>query len=82
MIYQIYDTQGGVANASLNWNVTPRTYTPGGLAYLDKAFEWGKNHGIGIIVDLHAAPGSQNGNDHSSPMWPGQVSQKNQINLN
>jgi aryl-phospho-beta-D-glucosidase BglC (GH1 family) len=24
------------------------------------------NHGIKIIIDLHAAPGSQNGQEHSS----------------
>ena len=30
-----------------------------GYEYLDKAFGWGGNHGIGILLDLHAAPGSQ-----------------------
>ena len=57
----------------MNWFIDPKDYTVGGLAYLDKAFEWGKKHGIAIMVDLHAAPGSQNGNDHSSPSNPGQV---------
>lgn len=33
--------------------------------YLDKAFAWAEKHGLQIIIDLHAAPGSQNGNDHS-----------------
>ena len=28
--------------------------TPGGLAYIDKAFAWGKKHGIAILLGLHA----------------------------
>jgi len=58
----------------LNYNITPKDYITGGLAYLDKAFEWGLKHGIAILVGMHAAPGSQNGNDHSSPVDLGQVS--------
>ena len=37
----------------------------GCIEYVDKAFEWAKAHGLGILLDLHAAPGSQNGHDHS-----------------
>ncbi|CAK8532285.1 unnamed protein product [Lathyrus sativus] len=29
------------------------------------AFTWAQNHGIKVIVDLHAVKGSQNGNEHS-----------------
>ena len=35
------------------------------IEYVDKAFEWAARHHIGVILDLHAAPGSQNGKDHS-----------------
>jgi len=35
------------------------------LAVLDKALVWAKNHGIRVLIDLHGAPGSQNGEDHS-----------------
>ena len=28
-----------------------------------RAIEWAGNHGIGVIIDLHGAPGSQNGNE-------------------
>ena len=45
----------------------------GGLAYIDKAFEWGLKYGIAILLDMHAAPGSQNGWEHSSPAVMGQV---------
>ena len=35
------------------------------LAYLDRVFEWGRKHGLAVLLDLHGAPGSQNGADHS-----------------
>ncbi len=60
--------------AHLNYYITPKDYTTGGLSYIDKAFEWGLKYGIAILLDMHAAPGSQNGNDHSSPSFPTQVS--------
>ncbi len=34
-------------------------------AWLDKAFDWADSSGMKVIIDFHAAPGSQNGNDHS-----------------
>lgn len=38
--------------------------------YIDKAFEWAQELGLKIILDLHAAPGSQNGHDHSGRAGP------------
>lgn len=42
--------------------------------YVDKAFEWAAKYDLGILLDLHTAPGSQNGNDHSGRQgtvgWP------------
>jgi glucan 1,3-beta-glucosidase len=35
------------------------------IEYVDKAFQWAEETGIKILLDMHAAPGSQNGNDHS-----------------
>lgn len=35
------------------------------VQYVDKAFQWAEAAGIQILLDLHGAPGSQNGNDHS-----------------
>lgn len=43
----------------------PAPFVGGSLACLDKAFSWAQNHGIKVIIDLHAAPGSQNGDEHS-----------------
>jgi len=71
--WMIYDPEGGANNANLNWYVTPTAYTVGGLKYLDQAFDWAEQYGVAIFIDMHAAPGSQNGNDNSSPAVSGQV---------
>lgn len=39
-------------------------YTPT-IKYLDWAVKMAKKHRLKVLVDLHAAPGSQNGHDHS-----------------
>lgn len=35
------------------------------LKYLDFAFEAALEHGLNVVIDLHTAPGSQNGEEHS-----------------
>ncbi|KAL5638947.1 hypothetical protein ACGC1H_003349 [Rhizoctonia solani] len=40
-------------------------YHQGQYPYLLKAVQWARNHGIKVLVDLHGAPGSQNGFDNS-----------------
>ncbi|KAJ8771626.1 hypothetical protein K2173_026803 [Erythroxylum novogranatense] len=45
----------------------PGPYVGGSLQALDNAFSWAEKYGVKIIIDLHAAPGSQNGFEHSSP---------------
>ncbi|PRP74863.1 putative glucan 1,3-beta-glucosidase [Planoprotostelium fungivorum] len=69
--WQIYDTVGGASKAQLKQYITPTNYLTGALAYIDKAFDWGEKWGVAIILDMHAAPGSQNGQDHSAPSDPG-----------
>ena len=32
--------------------------------YIDKVMEWSANNGIYVMLDLHAAPGNQNGDSH------------------
>ncbi|KAL5559052.1 hypothetical protein UlMin_035263 [Ulmus minor] len=44
----------------------PKPYVGGSLKALDKAFLWAQKYGLKIIIDLHAAPGSQNGWEHSA----------------
>jgi glucan 1,3-beta-glucosidase len=45
-------------------------YTFGAAPYLDKAVGWARNTGLKVIIDLHAAPQSQNGFDHSGHKQP------------
>ncbi|XP_042502586.1 probable glucan 1,3-beta-glucosidase A isoform X3 [Macadamia integrifolia] len=61
----------------------PPPFIGGSLAALDNAFSWALMYDIRCIIDLHAAPGSQNGMEHSSsrdgstdwPMSPEYISQ-------
>lgn len=39
-------------------------YVDGGLERLDRAFDWAERYGLMILVDLHCAPGCQNGSHH------------------
>ncbi|GLB35841.1 putative glycosyl hydrolase 5 (cellulase A) family protein [Lyophyllum shimeji] len=60
--YWAYDVSGG------------EPYIQGQLPYLQKAVKWAAKYGIKVIVDLHGAPGSQNGFDNSgrktsNPSW-------------
>ncbi|KAE8673972.1 Basic helix-loop-helix DNA-binding superfamily protein, putative isoform 1 [Hibiscus syriacus] len=44
----------------------PAPFIGGTLAVLDNAFSWAQTYKIKCIIDLHAAPGSQNGMEHSA----------------
>ncbi|KDQ63245.1 glycoside hydrolase family 5 protein [Jaapia argillacea MUCL 33604] len=49
-------------------------YITGQLPYLENAVTWAQTYGLKVIVDLHGAPGSQNGFDNSGhrisyPEW-------------
>ncbi|XP_039158266.1 probable glucan 1,3-beta-glucosidase A [Eucalyptus grandis] len=46
--------------------VPPMPFVGGSLNALDNAFTWAAKHGLKVIVNLHAAPGSQNGESHSA----------------
>lgn len=53
----------------------PAPFIAGSLEALDNAFSWAQAFGIKCIIDLHAAPGSQNGMEHSASRdgttgWP------------
>ncbi|KAF3916041.1 hypothetical protein ABW21_db0202278 [Orbilia brochopaga] len=40
-------------------------YVQGQEAWLDRAIQWARNAGLAVWIDLHGAPGSQNGFDNS-----------------
>ncbi|KAL7995340.1 putative glycoside hydrolase, family 5, glycoside hydrolase superfamily [Plasmopara halstedii] len=49
-----------------------QAYTRGSIAFLDLLIKnWAKTHNVAVLLSLHAAKGSQNGADHSSPASPG-----------
>jgi glucan 1,3-beta-glucosidase len=39
-------------------------FVQGGIEVLDRAFDWAEQYGLHIVLDLHAAPGCQNGFDN------------------
>ncbi|TYZ59990.1 hypothetical protein PybrP1_002165 [[Pythium] brassicae (nom. inval.)] len=50
-----------------------RVFSSGTLKYLDLLVRnWAKKHNVAVLISIHAAKGSQNGADHSSPSVPGQ----------
>jgi glucan 1,3-beta-glucosidase len=42
----------------------PEPFVTGGIAVLDDALEWANEFGLRVVLDLHAAPGCQNGFDN------------------
>ncbi len=46
------------------YGTNPHPFVEGGIDVLDQAFSWAEKFGIHIILDLHAAPGCQNGFDN------------------
>ena len=59
-------------DTNLSTDVSP--YIPGAWPYFVQALDWAKSYSLNVIVDIHGAPGSQNGYDNSGqrtqpPMW-------------
>ncbi|KAL5339303.1 glycoside hydrolase superfamily [Aspergillus crustosus] len=64
------------------WAAAPlegEPYVDGQLEYLDLAVEWARANNLNVIVDLHGAPGSQNGFDNSGRRGPIQWQQGNTV---
>lgn len=67
---------GEIADAGLNfvripigyWSVSPvdgDPYVQGAYEWLGKALDWAQGANLKVMIDLHGAPGSQNGFDNS-----------------
>lgn len=55
------------------WAVDVRSYEPyvaGQYPYLIQAVQWAGELGLSVLIDLHGAPGSQNGQDNSGLIGP------------
>ncbi|KAF9036214.1 glycoside hydrolase family 5 protein [Panaeolus papilionaceus] len=62
-----------ITSSDTSTSTSTAPYTPGAWPYLLNALTWARNHGISVIVDLHGAPGSQNGYDNSGQLTPNPV---------
>ena len=53
---------------------SPQPYVKGGIDILDQAIVWAEKYGLKVVLDLHAAPGCQNGFDNGGILnvcdWP------------
>lgn len=63
-----------ITSADSNYPTSPAPYIPGAWKYLLRGLNWARKHGLHVILDLHGAPGSQNGYDNSgqrttNPQW-------------
>lgn len=61
-------------------------YIQGAAPYLDKAIAWARATGLKVTIDIHGAPGSQNGFDNSghrtnSPSWTQGDTTKQQLSV-
>lgn len=80
---QISDFQR-IANAGFNvvripigywaYDNSNSPYVTGAAPYIDAAISWARQTGLKVMIDLHGAPGSQNGFDNSgqripAPLW-------------
>ncbi|KAI0749793.1 glycoside hydrolase [Daedaleopsis nitida] len=54
-----------ITSADTNYTTSVDPYIPGAWPYLLRALGWAKDHSLHVILDLHGAPGSQNGYDNS-----------------
>ena len=54
-----------ITTADTNYTTLVDPYIPGAWPYLLRALGWARSHGLHVILDLHGAPGSQNGYDNS-----------------
>ena len=67
----------GKADVRLDWAYEKFDNDPfvqGAAPYMDKAIDWARQTGLKVMIDLHGAPGSQNGFDNSghrttTPAW-------------
>ncbi|OQR81974.1 hypothetical protein THRCLA_11246 [Thraustotheca clavata] len=68
--YWIMDDDNSFRSTNCN---NSNVMAPGSLEYLDKAFRWARRSQLKVLVGIHAAMGSQNGDQHSAPPVSGKI---------
>jgi glucan 1,3-beta-glucosidase len=68
-------------SSDTNYTTSVAPYTPGAWPYILQAIYWARNHSIHVIIDLHGAPGSQNGYDNSGQRMPDPLWATNPANV-
>lgn len=60
----------------------PAPYNPNAWPYVLKAISWARKYNLFVIIDLHGAPGSQNGYDNSGQRlgYPGWADNAGNVN--
>ncbi|KAF8972127.1 glycoside hydrolase family 5 protein [Flammula alnicola] len=63
-----------LTSSDTNTSTSTAPYVSGAWTYLLRALTWAEKHNVNVILDLHGAPGSQNGYDNSgqrtgNPVW-------------
>lgn len=63
-----------LTSSDTNYTTSVSPYIPGAWPYLLQALNWARKYQLHVILDLHGAPGSQNGYDNSgqrtgNPLW-------------
>lgn len=66
----------------MNDSASVSPFTPGAWPYFLRALNWAKKHALNTIVDLHGAPGSQNGYDNSGQLTSNPTWATNATNVN
>lgn len=68
-----------ITSSDTNYTTSANPYIPGAWPYLLRALGWAKKHGLHVIIDLHGAPGSQNGYDNSGQRGAAEWAQGNNV---
>ncbi|OQR81977.1 hypothetical protein THRCLA_23262 [Thraustotheca clavata] len=68
-------------DAMQHYGNNPDVFARGGLMYLDHAMAWAEKYNLKILVGIHAARGSQNGDQHSAPAYSRQIDWFHQENV-
>jgi glucan 1,3-beta-glucosidase len=61
-------------SSATNTSTNPAPFNTGAWPYLLRALNWARKYSVHVILDIHGAPGSQNGYDNSgestlTPVW-------------